>query len=94
MSTKKKQRLVAVAVAAGPVQPGEPTIVPLDGGTIEDLMATWRVVHMQPLGAQAESGVASGTLPPGSAPRHLALLLLEENSEPEGLGRLGFGAGS
>ncbi|HLX08478.1 MAG TPA: hypothetical protein VKY89_11520 [Thermoanaerobaculia bacterium] len=80
--TKKKQRLAAVQVVAG--GEGAGTIVPLAGGTIEELLAGWRVVQMQPLGPVAAEA--------GPAGRHLALLLLEEAAAEESAGRLGFGA--
>ncbi len=97
--TKKQQRLVAVQVLAGGGRPGEPAIVPLEGGTIEDLLAAWRVVQMQPMGPLPEGGAAGGaygSAGPAGAPgnhRYLALLLLEESGDLEGYGRLGFGAG-
>jgi len=81
---KKRQRLVAVQVATASGNAGVPAIVPVEGGTIEELLAAWRVVQIQPLGPP----------PPGEGGgegRYLALLLLEELAAEEGAGRLGFG---
>jgi hypothetical protein len=81
---KKRQRLVAVQVAAGAEGEGSPAVVPVEGGTIEEMLATWRVVQIQPLGPLAAEGGAEG--------RYVALLLLEEIAAEEDLGRLGFAA--
>jgi hypothetical protein len=81
---KKRQRLAAVRVATDGEGAGAAAIVPVEGGTIEELLAGWRVVQIQPLGP-----LATGS---GAAERYLALLLLEEVAAEEGLGRLGFGA--
>ena len=84
---KKRQKLVAVQVAAAAAEAagaGAPAIVPVEGGSIEELLASWRVAQIQPLGPlPAEDGAER---------RYLALLLLEEIAAEEGLGRLGFGA--
>jgi hypothetical protein len=83
---KKRQKLVAVKVAAAAeaAGAGAPAIVPVEGGSIEELLAAWRVAQIQPLGPlPAEDGAER---------RYLALLLLEEIAAEEGLGRLGFGA--
>lgn len=82
---KKRQRLVAVQVATTPGDAGAPAIVPVEGGTLEELLAAWRVVQIQPLGPPATEGGGEG--------RYFALLLLEELAAEEGVGRLGFGAG-
>jgi hypothetical protein len=88
--TRKRQKLMAVQVTASPVtaspaDAASPAILPLEGGSIEDLLAAWRVVQIQPLGPlpAAESG--------GNG-RYVALLLLEEIPPEEGAGRLGFAA--
>jgi hypothetical protein len=81
---KKRQKLIAVQVSAATEAAGAETIVPIEGGTLEELLAAWRVVQIQPLGAlPAESGGEG---------RYLALLLLEEVAADETLGRLGFDA--
>jgi len=82
--SKKRQRLAAVQVATGEDGEAAGSIVPLAGGTIEELLADWRVVQMQPLGPVAAAV--------GPAGRYLALLLLEEAAAEESVGRLGFGA--
>jgi|GEM_PF-3353225 len=81
---KKRQRLVAVQVATAPGDAGLPAIVPVEGGTLEELLAAWRVVQIQPLGPLPAEGGGEG--------RYFALLLLEELAAEEGQGRLGFGA--
>ena len=81
---KKRQKLIAVQVAAAAGAAGAETIVPIEGGTLEELLAAWRVLQIQPLGPlPAESGGEG---------RYLALLLLEELAAEESVGRLGFGA--
>ena len=89
---KKRQKLVAVQVAAAagvagaagsPAAPGSASIVPIEGGTLEELLAAWRVVQIQPMGPLAADSGGEG--------RYLALLLLEEVAADETLGRLGFG---
>jgi hypothetical protein len=91
---KKRQKLVAVRVAAAATagaDAGAPAIVPVEGGSLEDLLAAWRVAQIQPLGPlPAEAAGAPGG--PGGHQRYLALLLLEEIAVEEGLGRLGFDA--
>jgi hypothetical protein len=81
---KKRQRLVAVQVATAPGDAGMPAIVPVEGGSLEELLAAWRVVQIQPLGPLPAEGGGEG--------RYFALLLLEELAAEEGMGRLGFGA--
>ena len=81
---KKRQRLAAVQVAAGGTGADAAAIVPVGGGTIDELLAGWRVVQIQPLGPLPGESTAAG--------RYLALLLLEEVAAEEGAGRLGFGA--
>jgi hypothetical protein len=79
---KKRQKLIAVQVAAAADAAGAEAIVPIEGGTLEELLAAWRVVQIQPLGPlPAESGGEG---------RYLALLLLEEVAADETQGRLGF----
>jgi hypothetical protein len=81
---KKRQKLIAVQVAAAAGAVGAEAIVPIEGGTLEELLAAWRVLQIQPLGPlPAESGGEG---------RYLALLLLEEIAPEENVGRLGFGA--
>ena len=75
---KKQQRLVAVRITTTPA-PGAPTIVPVDGETLEELLDAWRTVQIQPLGGE------------GGGPEYAALLLLEEAPTEASLGRLGFG---
>jgi len=85
---KKRQKLVAVkvAAAAGAADAagaaGSESIVPIEGGTLEDLLASWRVVQIQPLGPLTAEG-AEG--------QYLALLLLEEVAAEDTVARLGFG---
>jgi len=76
---KRKQRLVAVHVTTTPA-PGAPTIVPVGGESLEELLELWRVVQIQPLGPGS-----------GTGETYAALLLLEEASTEPSLGRLGFG---
>lgn len=77
---KRKQRLVAVHVTTTPSAPGTPTIVPVGGETLEELLERWRVVMIQPLGQGS-----------GPGETYAALLLLEESETEPSLGRLGFG---
>jgi hypothetical protein len=81
---KKRQKLVAVQVATASGDAGVPAIVPVEGGSIEELLAAWRVVQIQPLGPP--------TAEDGKEGRYFALLLLEELAAEESEGRLGFGA--
>jgi hypothetical protein len=81
---KKKQKLIAVHVAAAAGPEGAAAIVPAEGGTLEELLAAWRVVQIQPLGPP--------TAEDGREGRYFALLLLEELAAEESAGRLGFGA--
>jgi hypothetical protein len=81
---KKRQKLIAVQVAAAAGAAGTDAIVPVEGGTLEELLAAWRVVQIQPLGPlPAESGGEG---------RYLALLLVEEVAAEDSAGRLGFSA--
>jgi len=81
---RKKQRLVAVHVSMTPQAPGAPLIRPVDSGeSLEQILETFHIVQIQPLGASAEGD--------GS---YAALLLLEEAPTEAGLGRLGFGGES
>ncbi len=82
---RKKQKLMAVRVAAAGGAAGAAAIVPIDGGTLEELLAAWRVVQIQPLGPMPDEGGGEGGV-------YLALLLLEETAAEDSLGRLGFGA--
>jgi hypothetical protein len=81
---KKRQKLVAVQVATASGDAGVPAIVPVEGGSIEELLAAWRVVQIQPLGPPTPENGREG--------RYFALLLLEELAAEESAGRLGFGA--
>jgi hypothetical protein len=83
---RKRQKLIAVQVAApaSGAEAGASAIVPVDGGSIEELLASWRVAQIQPLGPLPVED--------GAERRYLALLLLEEIAAEEGAGRLGFGA--
>jgi len=74
---KKKQKLVTVHVTTAPA-PGEPSIVPVGGETLEALLEQWRVLQIQPLGQR-------------TGDTYTALLLLEEAPSEPSLGRLGFG---
>ena len=74
---KRKQKLVPVHVTTTP-GPGEPAIVPVGGGSLDELLEEWRIVAIQPLGhGDGET-------------RYVALLLLEESEGEASLGRLGF----
>lgn len=82
---RKRQKLMAVHVTASAADAAAPAILPVEGGSIEDLLAAWRVVQIQPLGPlPMEGGGGDG--------RYVALLLLEEIPPEEGVGRLGFAA--
>jgi len=81
---KKRQKLVVVQVATASGDTGAPAIVPVEGGSVEELLAAWRVMQMQPLGPLPAEGGREG--------RYYALLLLEELAAEESAGRLGFGA--
>ena len=81
---KKRQKLVVVQVATASGDGSEPAIVPVEGGSVEELLAAWRVVQIQPLGPLPGEGGREG--------RYYALLLLEELAAEESAGRLGFGA--
>jgi hypothetical protein len=80
---KKRQKLVVVQVATASADAGVPAIVPVEGGSIEEVLAAWRVVQIQPLGPPSSEGGREG--------RYFALLLLEELGAEESAGRLGFG---
>jgi hypothetical protein len=77
---KRKQRLVAVHITTTPATLGEPTIVPVGGESLEELLERWRVAMIQPLGQGS-----------GPGETYAALLLLEESEAEPSLGRLGFG---
>ena len=81
---RKRQKLMAVHVSASPAGAASPAILPVEGGTIEELLAAWRVVQIQPLGPLPGESAADG--------RYVALLLLEEIPPEEGVGHLGFAA--
>jgi hypothetical protein len=81
---KKRQKLVVVQVATASGDAGVPAIVPVEGGSIEELLAAWRVVQIQPLGPPGSEGGGEG--------RYFALLLLEELAAEESAGHLGFSA--
>ncbi len=76
---KKKQRLVAVRITTAPDTQGTAAITPIGGESLEEILESWRIVQIQPLGAD------------GSGPEYAALLLLEESPGEGSLGRLGFG---
>ena len=75
----KKQRLVAVRVTTSWTEEAEPTITPVGGESLEELLEGWRIVQMEGLGPQETDGYA-------------ALLLLEERPQEGRGGPLGFGA--
>ena len=81
---KKRQKLIVVQVATASSDGGVPAVVPVEGGSIEELLTAWRVVQIQPLGPLPAEGGREG--------RYFALLLLEEPAAEESAGRLGFGA--
>lgn len=81
---KKRQKLIVVQVTTAAGGDGVPAIVPVEGGSIEELLAAWRVTQIQPLGPPAPEEGREG--------RYFALLLLEELAAEESVGRLGFGA--
>ncbi len=81
---KKRQKLIVVQVATASGDAGVPAIVPVEGGSMEELLAAWRVVQIQPLGPPTSEDGREG--------RYFALLLLEELAAEESAGRLGFGA--
>jgi len=74
----KQQKLVVVQVD---ISGAAPAIVPVGGGTLDEILQDWRVVQIQPLSAPASP----------ADHRYHALLLLEEAATDRGLGRLGFG---
>jgi hypothetical protein len=75
----KKQRLVAVRVTTSWTEEAAPTITPVSGESLEELLEGWRIVQMEGLGPQERDGYA-------------ALLLLEEKPQEGRGGPLGFGA--
>ncbi|HEX7182965.1 MAG TPA: hypothetical protein VF756_14075 [Thermoanaerobaculia bacterium] len=76
----KKQRLVAVRVTTSWTGQDEPTITPVSGESLAELLEGWRIVQMEGLGPQ-EGGDG-----------YAALLLLEERPQEGRGGPLGFGA--
>ena len=76
---KKKQRLVAVRINTAAYSQGTPAITTVGGEALEEILESWRIVQIQPLGTE------------GSGPEYAALLLLEESPGEGSLGRLGFG---
>ncbi|HVT57858.1 MAG TPA: hypothetical protein VHR45_05630 [Thermoanaerobaculia bacterium] len=75
---RKKQRLVAVRVSLGLGAPGPP-IELVGGESLEELLATWRIVQMQRLGEES-----------GTDGHYAALLLLEEAAGEGSAAPLGF----
>ena len=76
----RKQKLVTVHVTTTEIGSHPPTIRPVTGETLEELLLDWKIVQMQglgPLGHEPERGFA-------------ALLLLEEAPRKSGGGSLGF----
>jgi hypothetical protein len=71
----RKQTLRVARVAL--VESGE-TITLADGTPLEEMLASWRLVHITSLGAHQDGGYA-------------ALLLFEELPPENQSGRLGFG---
>jgi hypothetical protein len=71
----RKQKLIVAHVA--PAESGE-TITLEDGTPLEEMLASWRIVHMTGLGAHEGGGYA-------------ALLLFEELPPENRGGPLGFG---
>ena len=78
-SMKRKQKLVPVHVFMTPNPAGE-ILVPVTGESIAALLAEWRVLQIQPLG---EEEGRTGEC-------YAALLLLEQDPDDAGGGRLGF----
>jgi hypothetical protein len=76
---KKKQRLVAVRINIAGNTQGSPAITAVGGESMEEILESWRIVQIQPLGTE------------GNGPEYAALLLLEEAPGEGSLGRLGFG---
>lgn len=76
---KKQQRLVAVRITTAPTAPGVPAITTIGGESLDEILESWRIVQIQPLGTE------------GEGPDYAALLLLEESPTEASLGRLGFG---
>lgn len=83
---KKRQKLVTVHVTTTPA-PGEPSIVPVGGVSLETLLELWRVVQIQPLGLSQIKPLGQGP----DETTYVALLLLEEAQDEPSFGRLGFG---
>jgi hypothetical protein len=80
MNNARRQRLVAVHVTTTQIGSHPPTITPVTGESLEELLLDWRIVQLQGLGSlgrEPETGFA-------------ALLLLEEIPKPARLGGLGF----
>jgi hypothetical protein len=76
---KKKQRLIVVRIHTAQNTQGTPAITTVDGESLEEILESWRIVQIQPLGTE------------GDDPEYAALLLLEESPGEASLGRLGFG---
>jgi hypothetical protein len=72
----RKQKLLAVRVTTGSVDE-EPSITPLTGEPLEEILQGWRILQMEGLGPQGGDGYA-------------ALLLLEELPAESRGGPLGF----
>lgn len=72
----RKQKLVTVRVTTG-TDGEEPTITPLTGEPLDEILKTWRILQMEGLGPQGGGGYA-------------ALLLLEELPAESRGGPLGF----
>ncbi len=72
----RKQRLVTVRVTTGSAEK-EPSITPLTGEPLDELLQGWRILQMEGLGPQGGDGYA-------------ALLLLEELPAESRGGPLGF----
>ena len=91
---KRKQKLIAVRVAANSNAAraaGSQVVEPVEGGSMEDLLAAWRIVQIQPLGPLAAGG-RQAAAEDGDG-RYLALLLLEELDPDDSARSLGFSAG-
>lgn len=72
----RKQKLLAVRVTTGSAEE-EPSITPLTGEPLDDVLKEWRILQMEGLGPQGGDSYA-------------ALLLLEELPAESRGGPLGF----